>query len=133
MGNGWDAFVPPPTLWQQTLGVLKPGVYGVVFASPRTLDWMSLSLRLARFEVRDTLMWVYGSGMPKSMNASKAIDRKLGLERKVVGVAADFARDGWDTALKPAWEPIILVRKPLDGTVAENLRSEEHTSELQSH
>src|SRR5699024_1636549 len=116
-----------------------------------------LSNRLAGFEIRDTLGWVYGSGMPKSHNISKAIDKAAGAERKVVGPydrrsvydnrnrASDGAGssqcavgnaaisltapatseaqrwDGWGTALKPAIEPILLCRKPLDGTVANNV------------
>jgi len=163
MGAQWDSFVPPPGLWRKVLRVLKPGAHAAVFASPRTMDWTMLSLRIAGFEIRDTLMWIYGSGMPKSMDASKAIDKYLGKARPVVGVAADFARDGarrktdgshrrphapqgghgfgdrwsapvtapgceqsrqwagWGTGLKPAFEPIILARKPLDGPVSRNL------------
>src|SRR5699024_786446 len=115
------------------------------------------SIRLAGFEIRDTLGWVYGSGMPKSHNISKAIDKAAGAEREVVGTydrrsvydnrnrASDGAGssqcavgnaaisltapatseaqrwDGWGTSLKPAIEPILLCRKPLDGTVANNV------------
>ena len=128
-----------------------------VFAGARTQDLMGLSIRLAGFEIRDTLGWITGSGMPKSHNISKAIDKAAGAERKVVGSydrrsvydnrnrtsvgagtsqcavgsaeieltapASDAAKqwDGWGTALKPAIEPILLCRKPLDGTVANNV------------
>ena len=63
------------------------------------------------------------SGFPKSMDVGKAIDKALGAERKVIEPATDQARqwDGWGTCLKPAWEPIIVARKPLDGTVAHNV------------
>jgi site-specific DNA-methyltransferase (adenine-specific) len=163
MGREWDAWVPPPELWREVLRVLKPGGHAVIFAGSRTQDLMSVSLRLAGFEIRDTLMWLYGTGFPKSLDVSKAIDRALGAEgqREVIGLktkpdgtlksARDFLRtegvlsrlgqknleeaeraryntasatdeahrwEGWGTALKPAYEPAILARKPLSGTVA---------------
>ena len=229
MGKDWDSFVPPPAVWQECLRVLKPGGHMAVFAGARTQDLMGLSIRLAGFEIRDTLGWITGSGFPKSMDVSKAIDRgdgenrnrqreftewmrstgitareineatgtsqesghllagpnhsqphiatadmfdklrpllpevperierlvaeRTGIEwtdyvkREVVGKyqsglhtgpsgvgghgeggavaapATDEATkwDGWGTALKPAIEPIILARKPLDGTVAANV------------
>jgi DNA modification methylase len=153
MGKTWDAFVPPPAVWDECLRVLKPGGHMAVFAGARTQDLMGLSIRLVGFEIRDTLGWVYGSGFPKSMDVSKAIDKAAGAEREVVGSSAngiaggtgehagesgaygfrkefnltapatsDAARwDGWGTALKPAIEPIILARKPLKGTVANNV------------
>ena len=165
MGKDWDSFVPPPAVWEECMRVLKPGGHMAVFAGARTQDLMGLSIRLAGFEIRDTLGWVYGSGFPKSMDISKAIDKAAGAEREVVGrtktpfkvdaaahrgtslqgsVNGDFSKqvdengyrytehtapatseaqrwDGWGTALKPAIEPIILARKPLDGTVASNV------------
>ena len=152
MGKDWDSFVPPPAVWEECMRVLKPGGHMAVFAGARTQDLMGLSIRLAGFEIRDTLGWVYGSGMPKSHNISKAIDKAAGAEREVVGTrdtrkgnggtGHDFLTessrspvvditapatseakqwDGWGTALKPAIEPIILARKPLDGTVANNV------------
>ena len=148
MGKDWDSFVPPPAVWQECMRVLKPGGHMAVFAGARTQDLMGLSIRLAGFEIRDTLGWIYGSGFPKSMDVSKAIDKAAGAEREVVGIrwsrtanelygggagtntetlettpaTPEAARwDGWGTALKPAIEPIILARKPLDGTVANNV------------
>ena len=161
MGKDWDSFVPPPAVWAECLRVLKPGGHMAVFAGSRTQDLMGLSIRLAGFEIRDTLGWVYGSGFPKSMDVSKAIDKAVGAEREKVRTritpnttagkgfsneqderpwmtaarrrgfhehdsstpAPDEAQrwDGWGTALKPAIEPIILARKPLDGTVAANV------------
>ena len=238
MGKDWDSFVPPPAVWEECMRVLKPGGHMAVFAGARTQDLMGLSIRLAGFEIRDTLGWVYGSGMPKSLDVSKAIDKQrndkretlavtsrlselasaAGISRKdvdshmgtsdmggwwlstlphrcvvpsvenwaklrdfipgaheldaevwrlngrkgmpgeawekreVTGVyeqpngvnewagnymgtkkagtkerrdipASDAAKqwDGWGTALKPAIEPILLCRKPLDGTVANNV------------
>ena len=113
MGKDWDSFVPPPAVWEECMRVLKPGGHMAVFAGARTQDLMGLSIRLAGFEIRDTLGWVYGSGFPKSHNISKSIDKAAVAEAK--------QWDGWGTALKPAIEPIILARKPLDGTVANNV------------
>ena len=85
MGADWDSFVPPPAVWEECMRVLKPGGHMAVFAGARTQDLMGLSIRLAGFEIRDTLGWVYGSGFPKSMDVSKAIDKAAGAEREVVG------------------------------------------------
>ena len=152
MGKDWDSFVPPPAVWEECMRVLKPGGHMAVFAGARTQDLMGLSIRLAGFEIRDTLGWIYGSGFPKSHSIGKAIDKAAGAEREVVGrrvrlgdstdyptrgdsmfagsetgnitapATSEAQRwDGWGTALKPAIEPIILARKPLDGTVANNV------------
>src|SRR5699024_8021590 len=85
MGKSWDAFVPPPAVWDECMRVLKPGGHMVVFAGSRTHDLMGLSIRLAGFEIRDSMAWLYGSGFPKSHDVGKAIDRAAGVERKVVG------------------------------------------------
>src|SRR5699024_8811683 len=81
MGKDWGSFVPPPAVWEECMRVLKPGGHMAVFAGARTQDLMGLSIRLAGFEIRDTLGWVYGSGFPKSMDISKAIDKGQGLSR----------------------------------------------------
>jgi site-specific DNA-methyltransferase (adenine-specific) len=84
----------------EALRVAKPGAYCVAFASPRTFHRMVCGLEEAGWEIRDTLMWIFGSGFPKSHNGE------------------------WGgTALKPAWEPIVLARKPLEGTVEANWRT----------
>jgi site-specific DNA-methyltransferase (adenine-specific) len=116
-GKSWDSFVPPPAVWDECLRVLKPGGHMVVFAGSRTQDLMGLSIRLAGFDIRDSVAWLYGSGFPKSMNVAKAIDKTAGEWSS--GVAPQW--DGWGTALKPAHEPIIVARKPLAGTVAGNV------------
>jgi DNA modification methylase len=76
MGKSWDAFVPSPLVWAECLRVLKPGGHLVAFAGSRTYDWIVMGVRLAGFEVRDQLFWMYGSGFPKNLDVSKAIDRK---------------------------------------------------------
>jgi hypothetical protein len=78
MGKKWDAFVPQPIIWKEVFRVLKPGGHLLAFAGTRTQDWMAMSLRFAGFEIRDMIAWVYGSGFPKSMDLSKAIDKRGG-------------------------------------------------------
>jgi len=156
MGKSWDSFVPGPSIWREVYRVLKPGGHALVFAGTRTQDLMTISLRLAGFEIRDVIAWLYFSGFPKSLDVSKAFDKRAGVEREKIGErqkldtfvrkggyvageadathydkkviditapATDLAQkwNGWGTALKPAHEPIIMARKPLDGTVADNV------------
>lgn len=103
MGKDWDstgvAFLP--ATWAEALRSLKPGGHLVAFGGPRTYHRMVCAIEDAGFEIRDCLMWVYGQGFPKSLN----LDGGLG------------------TALKPAWEPIVLARKPIEGTVEECVTS----------
>lgn len=121
----------------QCLRVLKPGGYLLAFGGTRTSHRMACAIEDAGFEIRDSIAWLYGSGFPKSLDVSKAIDKAGGAEREVVGThylgtgsalpltapATDDAKrwEGWGTALKPAHEPIIVARKPLVGTVAANV------------
>lgn len=77
MGKAWDAFVPPVAVWDECLRVLKPGGHVLAFAGSRTVDLMTLGLRLAGFDIRDSIAWLYGSGFPKSLDVSKAIDKHL--------------------------------------------------------
>lgn len=152
MGKKWDrtGVANDVRVWAECLRVLKPGGHLVAFGGTRTYHRMVCAIEDAGFEVRDQLGWLYGSGFPKSLDVSKAIDKAAGAEREVVGSYAvtrefkgrDFVGDvsrchtvaitapatdaarqwqGWGTALKPAWEPIVLARKPLVGTVAENV------------
>ena len=146
MGKGWDHGVPGVEFWAEALRVAKPGAHLLAFGGTRTFHRLACAIEDAGWEIRDCVMWVYGSGFPKSHDVSKAIDKAAGAEREVVGQvnrtgkesstygamagdnlltapATDAARQwsGWGTALKPAWEPIIVARKPLCGTVAENV------------
>lgn len=104
MGKEWDgtgvAF--SPDTWRLAYDVLKPGAHLLAFGGSRTYHRMAVAIEDAGFEIRDCIMWLYGTGFPKSHNL-------------------DGAWDGWGTALKPAFEPIIVARKPLDGTVAANV------------
>jgi site-specific DNA-methyltransferase (adenine-specific) len=87
MGKEWDAFVPQPNFWKEIYRVLKPGGYVLSFAGTRTYDWMVMAVRLAGFEIRDMIAWLYGSGFPKSLDISKAIDKRWVLKgKKLVGI-----------------------------------------------
>lgn len=108
MGKEWDAFVPPVAVWDECLRVLKPGGHLLAFAGSRTADLMGLAIRLAGFDIRDSLAWLYGSGFPKSHDLGKSTEAEQW--------------EGWGTALKPAFELIVLARKPLaEKTVAKNV------------
>lgn len=159
MGKEWDAWVPGPEVWKEVLRVLKPGGHILAFAGTRSMDLMCMSIRLAGFELRDSigyahdkgeapvLAYVYGSGFPKSHNISKAIDKAAGVGREVIGLSkgagtsctdslgvynSEYSKtnsatpeakkwEGFGTALKPSWEPLILARKPLDGTITDTV------------
>jgi len=102
MGKHWDYDVPDIGIWQEVLRVLKPGGHLLSFGGSRTYHRMAVAIEDAGFEIRDQIMWIYGSGFPKSSNQ-------------------DGDWEGWGTALKPAHEPIVVARKPLIGTVSANL------------
>jgi DNA modification methylase len=120
MGKKWDAtgIAHSVEMWSEALRVLKPGGHLLAFSGSRTYHRMTCAIEDAGFEIRDLIMWVNGSGFPKSHNVSKAIDQAAG-----TGVSSPEAKqwEGWGTALKPAQEPIVLARKPLIDTVANNV------------
>jgi DNA modification methylase len=151
MGKSWDSsgIAFNVAVWQEALRVLKPGGHLIAFSGSRTYHRMAVAIEDAGFEIRDQIMWVYGSGFPKSHNISKGIDKAAGkLQNEGVGfTVAGFSHNdkllttapskdyippkpvtleaqqwqGWGTALKPAHEPMVLARKPLIGTVANNV------------
>jgi DNA modification methylase len=85
MGKRWDYDVPSVEVWAECLRVLKPGGHLLAFAGTRTQHRMAVRIEDAGFEIRDLIMWCYGSGFPKSLDVSKAIDKAAGAEREVVG------------------------------------------------
>lgn len=85
MGKAWDAFVPPVAVWDEAMRVLKPGGHVLAFAGTRTVDLMTLGLRLAGFDIRDSLAWLHSQGFPKSMDIGKQLDKMAGAEREVIG------------------------------------------------
>lgn len=150
MGKKWDYDVPSVDVWSECLRVLKPGGHLIAFAGTRTQHRMACRIEDAGFDIRDMIAWVYGSGFPKSLDVSKAIDKAAGAEREVTGErmgdvviqggnfaaashrgvitlrnnpATESAKQwqGWGTALKPSLEPITLARKPFTGTVADSV------------
>ena len=151
MGRKWDA-LPPSQEWAEACyRVLKPGGHIAAFGGTRTWHRLAVAIEDAGFEMRDSLAWLYGSGFPKSHDVGKAIDKLAGAEREVAlvptkpgnalnpgGIGGEgrggwrdeaapatpdaVQWDGWGTALKPAFEPIVLARKPLaEKTVAKNV------------
>jgi site-specific DNA-methyltransferase (adenine-specific) len=116
MGKQWDYDVPSVDIWKECLRVLKPGGHLLAFAGTRTYHRMAVRIEDAGFEIRDMISWLYGSGFPKSMDISKQIDKKLEdteLSQKL---------EGWGTALKPAHEPVVMARNPLEeNTVVDNV------------
>jgi site-specific DNA-methyltransferase (adenine-specific) len=91
MGRRWDYDHPPIAIWEAALRVLKPGGHLIAFGGSRTFHRIACRIEDSGFEIRDCIMWVYGSGFPKSMNISKAIDRTLGADRPVIGRSAHFS------------------------------------------
>jgi site-specific DNA-methyltransferase (adenine-specific) len=171
MGKSWDSsgIAYSVELWKECLRVLKPGGHILAFGASRTWHRVAVAIEDAGFELRDSIAWLYGSGFPKSLDVSKAIDKAAGVEREVlvetvvdlfgvreeantktagmgtgktfgmlqaegdnssaakeIPLTAPATEDakkwaGWGTALKPAFEPVVVGRKPLIGTVVANV------------
>jgi site-specific DNA-methyltransferase (adenine-specific) len=155
MNKKWDSsgISYDQGLWSECLRVLKPGGYLLAFGGTRTFHRLAVAIEDSGFELRDTIMWLYSSGFPKSLDVSKNLDKLAGVEDlrpddgpnpsrrpsaytwssgnghtamrpdRKTSAYSDEAKlwEGWGTALKPAYEPIIVARKPLDGTVVNNL------------
>lgn len=92
MGKKWDYDVPQAAVWAECLRVLKPGGYLLAFAGTRTQHRMCVNIEDAGFEIRDMIAWIYGSGFPKSLDVSKAIDKATGAERSFTPVGNAIAR-----------------------------------------
>jgi DNA modification methylase len=157
MGKSWDSsgIAYDPAVWLECLRVLKPGGHILAFGGSRTWHRLAVAVEDAGFELRDSIAWIYGSGFPKSLDVSKAIDKKAGVEREKVPASGGLHKngnmnddnwskigdenpvmdsseaitseakewEGWGTALKPAFEPVVVGRKPFGKgvTVAENV------------
>ena len=152
MGKGWDYDVPSQDIWSLVFDSLKQGSHLLSFFGSRTYHRGVIPIEDAGFEIRDQLMWLYGSGFPKSLNIGKAVDKLQGNKREVVGnrkahdirgnalmeaTVPEYKKEksqidipitkgnseweGWGTALKPAHEPIVMARKPIPKTIAENV------------
>ena len=149
MGKKWDrtGIAYNVDLWKKALRVLKPGGYLLAFGGTRTYHRICCAIEDAGFEIRDCVMWLYGSGFPKSHNVGLSVDKKLGCSDRGhrIAVANRYHPDGtlepngedlpkyegrteegkkwqgYGTALKPAYEPIIVARKPFKGSVADNV------------
>jgi len=149
MGKSWDnsGIAYSQDLWAECLRVLKPGGHLLAFSGSRTYHRMTVAIEDAGFEIRDQIAWISNKTFPKSLNVSKAIDKAAGLlqhEAKAFTVAGRTDANlpnpvtngyvppepqtveaqqwqGWGTALKPSLEPICMARKPLIGTVANNV------------
>ena len=100
MGKGWDRGVPSKDFWEEMLRISKPGAFLLAMGGTRTYHRLTCSIEDAGWEIRDCIMWIYGSGFPKSHN--------------------HFGIQGYGTALKPAYEPIIMAMKPCEGTFKQN-------------
>ena len=149
MNKGWDnsGIAFQKETWSKCYNALKPGGHLLAFGGSRTFHRIACAIEDAGFEIRDTIMWLYGSGFPKSMNIGLSVDKENGTESKVVGSRKDhdirnnnyanndvstktFVREikeaqnewkGWGTALKPSYEPIIVARKPVENSVTKNV------------
>ena len=156
MGKEWDGgdIAFRTDTWKLAYDLLKPGGYLLAFSASRNYHRMAVAIEDAGFEIRDQIMWIYGSGFPKSLNIGKAIDKKLGNKRESLGMydprslqdganrterpignqqVANYESsmvertkgnsewEGWGTALKPAHEPIVMARKPLEGSNIDNV------------
>lgn len=153
MNKGWDnsGIAFNPDTWRKCYAVLKSGGYLLAFGGSRTYHRIACAIEDAGFEIRDCIIWLYGSGFPKSMNIGLAIDKLNGVDNRTGnicggGVGSDAETNiynlnngksklttnyaerratnkwaGWGTALKPAYEPVIMARKPCEGSCIANV------------
>ena len=152
MGKEWDGgdIAFDPMTWSLCLGLLKPGGHLIAFSASRNYHRMAVAIEDAGFEIRDQIMWIYGSGFPKSHNIGKQVDKIQGNEREIVGKGKPMSSlgvlhdDSWesdnnynetkgDTEWGPGncietricrcrHEPIVLARKPIsEKSIADNV------------
>lgn len=154
MGKGWDrsGIAFSPETWRRCYNALKPGGHLLAFGGSRTFHRIAVAIEDAGFEIRDVILWLYGSGFPKSMNIGLAIDKKNGVDNRTGNLRTDGVGSnsgtgvynlndaestpvatvyeervalnewrGWGTSLKPAYEPIIVARKPCAGSCVDNV------------
>lgn len=147
MNKSWDStgIAFKKETWQNCFEVLKPGGYLLAFGGSRTYHRIACAIEDAGFEIRDCIMYLYGTGFPKSCNIGLAIDKKNGVENRTGNIRTDGVNNqnicydfkamkpkfeeriaqnewqGWGTCLKPAYEPIIVARKPFKGSVVDNI------------
>lgn len=147
MNKSWDStgIAFKKETWQNCFDVLKPGGYLLAFGGSRTYHRIACAIEDAGFEIRDCVMYLYGSGFSKSHNIGLAIDKKNGVDNRIGNIRADGVNNqnicydfktmkpkfeeriaqnewqGWGTCLKPAYEPIIVARKPFKGSVVDNI------------
>lgn len=135
--DGWQKQVPGPQYWSAILRAAKPGAHMAIFAGRRTFHRVVTYAEDAGWEMRDTVMWVYPKGMPMALDIGQAVDRKMGGDGepyfRTIGSMTDAEREawiaarpgnpwyGWGTELRPTWEPIVIMRRPItEGSVADN-------------
>lgn len=150
MSKEWDnsGIAFQKETWQKCYDVLKPGGHLLAFGGSRTFWKIAAAINEAGFEIRDTIMWLYGSGFPKSMNIGLAIDKRNGVDNRTGNIRTDGKAtlgdiyewangrpdtkeyeerkaqnewDGWGTCLKPAYEPILVCRKPVEESIVDNV------------
>lgn len=150
LGKAWDYDVPKVEIWREALRVLKPGGHLLAFAGSRTYHRMAVAIEDAGFEIRDQLIWMYGSGFPKSLNIGKAVDKLQGNEREETDYIAPDGKkrwggnsfsvgkepdgrginkatkgtsewEGYGTALKPSHEDMVVAQKPLNTVPLESI------------
>lgn len=147
MNKSWDStgIAFKKETWQNCFEVLKPGGYLLAFGGSRTYHRIACAIEDAGFEIRDCVMYLYGCGFSKSYNIGLAIDKKNGVDNRTENIRADGVNNqnicydfkamkpkfeeriaqnewqGWGTCLKPAYEPIIVARKPFKGSVVDNI------------
>jgi site-specific DNA-methyltransferase (adenine-specific) len=127
----WDYDLPAIEIFQELHRVAKPGSYFLCFGGTRTFHRLACRIEDSGFNIKDTIMWIYGSSMPKGANIGKDIDKKFGNDRSIKFIDNEWKQsgpiskealnfDGYHTGIKPAYEPIIIAFKSPDGTYSQN-------------